>query len=618
MKKAAKEEKRTPRYSVGIDLGTTNSILSYVDLTGEEKRPQTLPIPQIVAPGETQALPMLPSFIYMPPKAELGKGLYDLPWAAEGGMVVGAYAQARSAEAPSRVVYSSKSWLCNDRIDRHSQCLPLCPDDAADIVKISPVEAARTILAYLRDAWNHTMAADDDSLRLEKQSIVITVPASFDAVARELTVEAATAAGLEFTLLEEPQAAFYSWLADHDTDWRGFASEGDIILVCDIGGGTTDFSLIAVKDNSGDLELQRIAVGNHTLLGGDNMDMTLAMSISQKFASERNIRLNQYQFIALTHACRRAKEAIGGGAQGPQPITIMGRGSSLLASTISTQVTEDDLRTVLLDGFFPQCAIGDQPSAARRSGLRSFALDYASDPAFTRHLAGFLSTHCPKGDDGKPLVPAIVLFNGGITKAPLFSGRLLDVINSWRGASAPCKVLGQDAPDLAVARGAAWYGHVSKNGGIRIKAGSARSYYIGIESSMPAIPGFQQQCDALCVVNHGMEEGTEAEIAERGMALVVGETADFRLFTSTVRPGDAIGARLSQWDESEFTELPPLTVSLPIGDDDKPGALVPVRLRTVLTAIGTLQLWCEEVGSQRRWKLEFELRDNSIASSDRT
>ncbi|MBO4344602.1 MAG: hypothetical protein J5833_02530, partial [Victivallales bacterium] len=289
-----------------------------------------------------------------------------------------------------------------------------------------------------------------------------------------------------------------------------------------------------------------------------------------------------------------------------------------LASTISTQVTEDDLRSVLLDGFFPQCAIGDQPATARRSGLRSFALDYASDPAFTRHLAGFLSSHCPKDADGKPLVPAIVLFNGGITKAPLFSGRLLDVINSWRGASTPCKVLEQDAPDLAVARGAAWYGHVSKNGGIRIKAGSARSYYIGIESSMPAIPGFQQQCDALCVVNHGMEEGTEAEIAERGMALVVGETADFRLFTSTVRPGDAIGARLSQWDESEFTELPPLTVSLPIGDDDKPGALVPVRLRTVLTAIGTLQLWCEEIGSQRRWKLEFELRDNSIASSDRT
>ncbi|MBO4345875.1 MAG: Hsp70 family protein, partial [Victivallales bacterium] len=344
MKKAAKEEKRTPRYSVGIDLGTTNSILSYVDLTAEEKRPQTLPIPQVVAPGETQALPMLPSFIYMPPKAELGKGLYDLPWAAEGGMVVGAYAQARSAEAPSRVVYSSKSWLCNDRIDRHSQCLPLCPDDATDIEKISPVDAARTILEYLRDAWNHTMAADDDSLRLERQSIVITVPASFDAVARELTVEAATAAGLEFTLLEEPQAAFYSWLADHDTDWRGFASEGDVILVCDIGGGTTDFSLIAVKDNGGELELQRIAVGNHTLLGGDNMDMTLAMSISQKFAAEKNIRLNQYQFIALTHACRRAKEAIGGGAQGPQPITIMGRGSSLLASTISTQVTEDDLR----------------------------------------------------------------------------------------------------------------------------------------------------------------------------------------------------------------------------------------------------------------------------------
>ena len=617
MKKASKEDKKkTPRYSVGIDLGTTNSILSYVDLTEEVKRPQTLAIPQIVAPGETQELPMLPSFIYMPTNAELGKGLYDLPWGGETGIVVGTYAQARSAEAPSRVIYSSKSWLCNERIDRHSQCLPLCPDDTADITKISPVDAARIILEYMRDAWNHKMAADDDSLRLEKQSIVITVPASFDAVARELTVEAANAAGLEFTLLEEPQAAFYSWLADHDRDWRDFASEGDVILVCDIGGGTTDFSLIAVKDSGGDLELQRIAVGNHTLLGGDNMDMTLAMSISQRLAAEKNIRLNQYQFIALTHACRRAKEAIGTGAKGAQPITIMGRGSSLLGSTISTQVTEEDLRSVLLDGFFPKCGIDEQPAQARRSGLRSFALDYAADPAFTRHLAAFLTAHCPKDDDGSTIVPGTVLFNGGITKAELFSERLLDAIDSWRGDAAPCKVLAQETPDLAVARGAAWYGHVSKNGGIRIKAGSARSYYIGIESAMPAIPGYQQQCDLLCVVSHGMEEGTEAEISEQGMALVVGEPSDFRLFTSTVRASDGIGVRLSQWDESAFTEMPPLTVSLPIGDDDKPGALVPVKLRTVLTAIGTLQLWCEEIGSQRRWKLEFELRDNSIASSN--
>lgn len=615
MKKKNAQEENSARFTVGIDLGTTNSIISYVDLQADDKRPQTLAIPQIVAPGETQELPMLPSFIYMPTQAELGKGLFTLPWnSAEQPAVIGAFAQARSAEAPSRVVYSSKSWLCNSRIDRHSKCLPICPDDASDVTRISPVEAARLILEYIRDAWNFKMATDDNALRLENQSIVITVPASFDAVARELTVEAATAAGLNFTLLEEPQAAFYAWLADHDSDWRNYASQGDVILVCDIGGGTTDFSLIAVNDNDGELELQRIAVGDHTLLGGDNMDMTLAMNISQKLAADKNIRLNQYQFIALTHACRKAKEAIGCGATGPQPITILGRGSSLLASTIKTQVSEDDLRNVLLDGFFPFCEANAAPAPNRHSGLRAFALDYASDPAFTRHLAQFLNQHCPKDADGATRLPGTVLFNGGITKATLFSERLLDVLKSWKGDAV--SALEQNAPDLAVARGAAWYGFIAKNGGIRIKAGSARSYYIGIDSSMPAIPGFPMPFDALCVVSHGMEEGTDAEIASRGMALVVGEPSDFRLFTSTLRPDDTIGTRLSEWDDAELTEMPPLTVTLPIGQDDKPGTLIPIRLRTVLTAIGTLQLWCEELESDRRWKLEFELRDNSTASSD--
>ena len=607
------------RYTVGIDLGTTNSVLSYVDHESAELRPQTLLIPQIVAPGEIQALPILPSFIYMPLEAERGKGLYRLPWQSEDPeLVVGTGAQARAAEAPSRVVFSAKSWLCNDRIDRHSPCLPLDTGDGADVRRISPVEASRAILEHLRDAWNSLMAADNPTLRLEKQSLVITVPASFDAVARELTMEAAQAAGLTFTLLEEPQAAFYSWLAHHDKDWRDFVANGDVILVCDIGGGTTDFSLIAVTDNGGELELQRLAVGNHTLLGGDNMDITLAMSVAAKLAAEKKLRLTPYQLTALTHACRRAKEAIGGGATGPQPLTILGRGSSLMSGTISTTISEEDLRAALLDGFFPLCPIDTQLQTERRGGLRSFALDYAADPAFTRHLAHFLDCHSFKDGDGKPILPGTVLFNGGVTKAPLFSDRLLELLRQWRGEDyGPCTVLQQENPDLSVANGAAWFGHVVQCGGIRIKAGSARSYYIGIESPMPAIPGFTPPMDALCVVNHGMEEGTEAEIRENGMALIIGEPSDFRLFTSTVRPDDKIGKRISDWNEGELVELPPLTVSLPVSDEkgQHPGSLIPVTLRTILTDIGTLQLWCEEQDGNGRWKLEFELRDNETAGS---
>jgi len=600
------------RYAIGIDLGTTNCVLSYVDHQAAAPAPQLFAIPQLIAPGEVAALPSLPSFIYLPEAGEVSPEQLRLPWHSKTSTpdsAIGVMARDLAAKTPDKVVASAKSWLCSERIDRHAPCLPATAP--AQARKISPITAVQMILEHLRDAWNNAMVGKDKTARLEEQDLVITVPASFDAVARDLTVEAAKAAGLTFTLLEEPQAAFYAWLANQGDAWRQSVTAGDVVLVCDIGGGTTDFSLIAVADIDGDLGLQRIAVGDHTLLGGDNMDLALAYAMAEKISREQGIRLNAHQLTGLTHACRQAKEAIGNGATAPQALTILGRGSGLVGGTISTTVSDEELRQALLEGFFPACKITAKTQAAQRGGLRTFALDYAADPGFTRHLAQFLDRHSFKDGDGAPILPSLILFNGGVTKAPLFRERLLDILQSWKTDDAAVTVLEQPDSELAVAQGAAWLAHIKRTGGVRIKAGSARSYYLGVESPMPAVPGFPPPTDALCVVNFGMEEGSAADIPEHGLALVIGEPTAFRFFTSTNRQQDSIGDRLQDEDLSQLTELPALNVTLPLEDDDEKsaGQLVPITLRTVLTDIGTLQVWCDETPGKRTWQLEFNLRD---------
>lgn len=600
------------RFCVGIDLGTTNSVLSYVDTQSDNPIPQTLSIPQLVAPGETASLPSLPSFIYLPEDCEIDLKLLKLPWQKSGeNIAVGSFALDMSAKSPDKVVSSSKSWLCCDKIDRHSPCLPVCPE-GENMRQISPVEAATLILNHLKQAWNHLMASKYASNRLENQEVIITVPASFDAIARDLTVEAANALDLHFTLLEEPQAAFYSWLAHNQESWRKQVEDGDVVLVCDIGGGTSDFSLIAVMGEEGDLTLQRLAVGDHTLLGGDNMDLTLAYTISTKLKKERGISLNQRQFAALTHSCRKAKEAFGSGNTDDQELVILGTGSGLVGGTITTKISYDDLKNAILDGFFPSCAISDKPSVSRHSGLRTMSLDYAADPAFTRHLASFLERHSFHDDNGNTLLPGVVLFNGGVTKPALFRDRIVETIQSWHGENAAeVVVLQQDDSDQAVAMGAAWYSYVKRIGGIRIKAGSPRSYYIGVESSMPAIPGMESPLEALCVVNFGLEEGSSVTIDAQGLALVVGEPTEFRFFSSTVRHDDKIGDRIDANDCPDLVELPPLQVMLTRSEEDSSVNLIPVKLRTDLTDIGTLQLWCEEIKGENSWKLEFDIRSDS-------
>jgi hypothetical protein len=474
------------------------------------------------------------------------------------------------------------------------------------------VDASRLYLEHFRDAWNHGMTAADPELRLERQEVILTVPASFDAVARELTVEAARFAGLEVRLLEEPQAAFYAWLQEHEDSWRERVSAGDMILVCDIGGGTTDFSLIAATDTAGQLELQRIAVGDHILLGGDNMDLTLAYRVAANLESERGIKIDAYQLAGLAHACRRAKEELRGGEdEATYSLTVLGRGSTVVGGTISTDLTGKGVREYLVNGFFPDCDITEKPSERRRIGLRSFGLDYASDPAITRHLADFLNTQVSRGEGEDRHLPATVLFNGGVCKSPVLRDRIVNALSRWRATeeSTPAILSGIN-PDLAVASGAAWYAHVERTGGVRIKSGSPRSYYIGIEAAMPAVPGMAPPLAALCVVNFGLEEGSSIEVPAEGIGLLVGELTEFKVFSSTARQSDAIGDVLEA-EISELEEMPPLVVQLPVDEHGMSpiGTLVPVRLESVLTEVGTLQLWCQDTRSEHRWKLEFELRE---------
>ncbi|NOY80617.1 MAG: Hsp70 family protein [Kiritimatiellaeota bacterium] len=608
------------RYIIGIDLGTTNSALAFVDtaVPVPERRAEVLRIPQLIAPGEVGELETLPSFVYLPEPGRMDPELLRLPWheAVPPDFAVGALAREMAARAPGAVVSSAKSWLSCATIDRRAPTLPF--DRRPVPRQISPVQASRLYLEHFRDAWNCLKAGDDPGLRLEVQQVFLTVPASFDAVARQLTVEAAAEAGLQVQLLEEPQAAFYAWLLEQGDAWREHVAAGDAILVCDIGGGTTDFSLVAVTDVEGNLGLERIAVGDHILLGGDNMDLALAYRVAQRLRAERGLALDGRQLAALTHACRAAKEKLSSDTPEPQRLTVLGVGSGVVGGAVTTELRSEEMRDTLLDGFFPTVDITDQPASARRIGLRTFGLDYASDPGVTRHLAAFLSQHSFRDASGRPILPTAVLFNGGVTKSPVFRERIIRVLNRWAGESAAggADILRGSHPDLAVALGAAWYGQVRREGGVRIKSGSARSYYLGVESSLPAVPGFPTPLEALCVVNFGMEEGSRTEVPSEGLGLIVGEITEFRFFSSTRRTGDHVGDVLSAWGEDELRELPPLTAELPVREKqaDIAGTLVPVRVEAVLTEVGTLEIWCQDRRGTDRWKLEFDLR--AVESDD--
>ncbi|MCS6771582.1 MAG: Hsp70 family protein [Kiritimatiellae bacterium] len=587
-----------PKYSIGIDLGTTNSALAYVDLDARDAHPQILPIYQAVAPGVVEPLPLLPSFGYIPTDDELASGALPAHRDEEGALVVGRYARDRAADAAVRTIAAAKSWLCYPRVDRRKPILPW--NAPRDVPKRSPVGASRAYLSTIIETWNR---AHPESPFAE-QIVVLTVPASFDASARELTREAAIAAGFpaEFVLLEEPQAALYAWLDSRGEKWRKQLKPGESILVCDVGGGTTDFTLIEARDNQGDLELHRVAVGNHILLGGDNMDVALAVYAQQRFA-EKGHKLDAWQSVSLWHACRHAKETLLG-PEAPErtSLAIAGRGTRLIGGSISIEISRDEVRSLLLEGFYPRCAPTDRP-ASRGAGFRQLGLPFETDTAITRHLAGFLADHAGLGRG-----PTHVLFNGGVFKAGIFRDRLLEVLRDWFGDSSGRWLKEDEDLDFAVARGAACYGRAKTRGGIRIRGGTARAYYVGIETALPAVPGVPRPVHALCVAPVGMEEGTSCEVPGEEIALVVGERAHFRFFSSTQRMEDRPGVILEQWSEDELQETDSLETVLPANTASDAG-WVPVRLETRLTELGVLEIWCVESGGNRRWKLEFSVRE---------
>jgi molecular chaperone DnaK (HSP70) len=608
------------RFVVGIDLGTTNCALAWADSSAPEGqlRVQVQEIPQVVNPGEVQRPTLLPSFLFIPGEMDFPAGSTALPWNPQPAHVVGELARRRGAENPTRLIASAKSWLSYGGAKRTAPILPW--GAPADIAHLSPVDASAEYLRHLAAAFDADVVGDRKELALAHQDVLITVPASFDEEARELTLRAARTAGLEqVTLLEEPQAAFYAWLDAMGDRWRRRIGVGDLILVCDVGGGTTDFSLIAVSEQAGDLALDRVAVGEHVLLGGDNMDLALARLLQQRLEAAGH-RIDTWHLHALWHQSRLAKEALlADPSQTERPVTLLGRGSRLIGATMSTTLTRDDVDQVLREGFFPSVSSGDMPARQRRAGLTELGLPYAADPAVTRHLARFLSRQedqagtaaaVRRGPSGL-VCPTHVLFNGGVMKASALRARVIDVLSGWlrnEGFDAldDRHVLESPNLDHAVAHGAASYGLARRGRGIRIRSGASRTYYVGVESAMPAVPGMPAPLKALCVVPFGMEEGTSASIPEREFGLIVGEPAEFQFLSSTVRKSDPVGALIEDWGE-DLEELSPLEALLQV--DGQHDVTVPVTLESRVTEIGTLELWCVSRDAKHRWKLELNIRE---------
>ncbi|MDR3638745.1 MAG: Hsp70 family protein [Isosphaeraceae bacterium] len=598
------------RYVVGIDLGTTNSAAAYADtreaVDGRPAPIKALAIPQIVGVNDVGERSVLPSFLYLPAAKEFPAGALDLPWKSDADRLLGTFARDHGAKVPGRLISSAKSWLSHPGVDRKAPILPWTA--AEDVAKLSPVDASAAYLGHIRDAWNTLIAGKVAADRLEQQDVFLTVPASFDAVARELTVEAARQAGLQnVTLLEEPQAAFYAWLAAQGDHWRKRVKVGDILLVCDVGGGTTDFTLISVTDQGGDLALTRLAVGEHILLGGDNMDLALAHAVAATLPNGME-GLDAAQRVALGHASRNAKETLFTNPQkSAAPVTVLGRGSKVIGGAVKSELTRETLNAVLLDGFLPHCAPTDLPARGRRVGLTEIGLPYAADAAITRHLARFLGQQAGSLHTGGQVVrPSAVLFNGGVFKAAELRARTMEVLSAW--FSEPAKTLDSGDLDLAVALGAAYYGQVRRGNGVRIRGGVARSYYVGIETAAPAVPGVSPPIKALCVVPMGMEEGTETDVPGPEFGLVVGEPAEFRFLSSTTRRDDQVGTVLERWGQEELQEQEPLATALAAADGGA-GETVPVRLHSHVNEVGTLELWCDSTRDPRRWKLEFNVRE---------
>jgi molecular chaperone DnaK (HSP70) len=602
------------RYLVGIDLGTTNSALAYIDLNTKPRSghlgEQTFGTPQLVAAGHVAERSLLPSFLYLPGQHDLAPGSVTLPWKPNADYAVGEFARNHGARVPGRLVSSAKSWLCHPGVDRTAPLLPWAAPP--DVSRLSPLEVSARYLRHFVEAWDYAMAKT--GAKLAEQTVVLTVPASFDDVARNLTMEAAKQAGLKkVTLLEEPQAAFYCWLGLSKPDEVGRMKPGMRCVVVDVGGGTSDFSLIRAAEDKGELNFIRDSVGDHLLLGGDNMDLALARFAESKLPQAG--KLDAAQFGMLVQACRNAKEQLLD-PKGPPSIsvTVQGRGRAVIGGALHTNITPDDVRKAIFDGFFPNVSRDDDPAKAARTGLQEMGLPYVSDPAVTKHLAAFLRRQLPAGE-----APDAILFNGGVFQPKILRERLLEVMHPWYdqpGKSWRPLVLANPSLDLAVAWGASYYAWLRHSGGKRIGGGIPRSYYIEIEAAeRKSEEGKDAEIrsqksetrSVLCVVPRHLEEGNEVSLPKPELELALGQPVLFPLYTSTVRGDDKPGDLLHVSPE-QLLHLPPLHTILRGGK--RAGAKrVPVTLAAKSTEIGTLELYCVAKDGGNRWRLEFNVRD---------
>jgi molecular chaperone DnaK (HSP70) len=604
---AAEAIEATSRFVVGIDLGTTNSAVAFVDTaaSGASRRVRTFAVPQLVAPGVVEARETLPSFHYQRAPGELAAGALRLPWGKEEpDHAVGVFARNQGAIVPGRLIASAKSWLCHSGVDRLAELLPW--HGAADVDRLSPVEVSARYLEHIRAAWNHQFPNDP----LEQQDVVLTLPASFDEVARELTVKAAARANLpRVVLIEEPQAAIYQWIDAHEQNWQELVRPGQKILICDVGGGTSDFTLIRVGvDGQGKTQFHRVAVGEHLILGGDNLDLALAHHVEHKLMGDG--KLEPRQWSVLVQSCRQVKESLLGDKPPEEfVLSLPGSGSRLIGGSVQVALSRQEVQSLLVDGFFPVVKLDEKP-LARRSGFQEFSLPYAPDAAITRYLAAFLTAHRHVAQspdaaptDHDPARPDVVLLNGGVFDASTLRERLLDVISGWfpaQGGEWRPQLLENNRRDLAVARGAAYYGLVRRGLGVRIAAGLARSYYIGAATA-EGVPS------AVCLVPAGVEEGQTIDLTQCRFNLLIRQPVEFPLYVSSTqliaRAGD-----VAPIDPEQMTSLPPIRTVLQSGKKGAAAETIAVNLHARLTEIGTLDLWCGETDGPRTWKLQFDVR----------
>jgi molecular chaperone DnaK (HSP70) len=599
-------------YLIGIDLGTTNTVVAYADM----QRPltadncQIFEIEQLVAAGEVAKRPMLPSFRYHPAKGEINQADMVLPWsdtlAGEiDQVVIGEWARELGHKVGGRQVVSAKSWLSHPQVDRTADILPWA--GAEDVAKVSPLLASSSYLFYVRNAWN--VAHPDNPM--EHQQVVITVPASFDENARSLTVEAAKRAGLaKILLLEEPQAVCYDWYARHETQAKTVLANTRLLLVCDVGGGTTDLSLIKISyDKANQLALTRVGVGNHLMLGGDNVDLTLAHKVEQDFAkgTAKNKKLSVARLSQLIQQTRKAKELLlGNNAPESTKVTLLGSGSSLIGGSKSVQLSQQDVRAIALEGFFPLIDFTARPQS-RRSAVVEFGLPYAPDPAVSKYIAEFIADHqavCKEAlepdntSEDSAAIPDAVLFNGGVFNSPIICQRTLQLLTQWRSTNV--QMLENSNPDLAVAKGAVAYAKARQGAQLKIGGGSARSFFLVLEQT-DAVK------QAICLLPKGTEEDQELQLHEQGFLLTLGQPVQFHLLSTAADDVYALGEIIAVDEQAlvsqKFISLPPLVAVL----QHEQQTTVSVSLASSLTEVGTLQIDCV-ADNQQRWHLEFEIR----------